>query len=187
MGPGIDLPGKLSQARPGDAICLGLQWGPGLISRERIVEVTGDKSLFDPSMGPGIDLPGKRVRRGGALRGLLRPSMGPGIDLPGKASRSTPSISPTALQWGPGLISRERLTSMQQVRLTLHLQWGPGLISRERRELLDAFDRRKAPSMGPGIDLPGKGDQPSARPDPLSRPSMGPGIDLPGKKILTIQ
>jgi len=90
-------------------------------------------------------------------------------------------MSDEFLQWGPGLISRERTTVVRiDSRVQEALQWGPGLISRERQPGRERRRGRVQPSMGPGIDLPGK-EESRRGPAPERVPSMGPGIDLPGK------
>ncbi len=79
--------------------------------------------------------------------------MGPGIDIPGKDFTAGYDAKITiVLQWGPGLISRERLTPRLCVsKIQAELQWGPGLISRESPGVKGLIEAIVGLQWGPGL------------------------------------
>ncbi len=159
MGPGIGIPGKRPSRLPSSGSADTLQWGPGLVSRERRRTATP------------------------ATRPTTWASMGPGIGIPGKGAIRSPGASATvrfngARDWypGKGVLSPDEAASMTA------LQWGPGLVSRERSQTRCARGCRCS-FNGARDWYPGKGERPVGGVVGRVGASMGPGIGIPGKDL----
>ena len=189
MGPGFVHPGN-RQKRARISRLEGLQWGPGLYTREifgRATSAAGcscfngarvctpgkspplGRSLarLQASMGPGFVHPGNA---GGARRSARRraASMGPGFVHPGNPSRATPPPRPAALQWGPGLYTREMCRGCSSASTASGFN-GARVCTPGKCPLWTAAPAAQRASMGPGFVHPGN---PSCQPR-SHRPRLG--------------
>ena len=136
MGPGFVHPGnwivELDTMGPD-----GLQWGPGLYTREIGAGSPGCGPISPLQWGPGLYTREIRHPAGEACGALA--SMGPGFVHPGNPGRPILVLTGRMLQWGPGLYTREIGTGLPRRGRGSSLQWGPGLYTREiaglRRQL----------------------------------------------------
>ena len=125
-GARVCTPGKWKPEHHHRNRRLGLQWGPGLYTREMRALVQRFGAAISASMGPGF----------------VHPGNGPEFPLPAPIS---------ALQWGPGLYTREIAESAKVFGATVELQWGPGLYTREINTGGSSRSTTAALQWGPGL------------------------------------
>ena len=79
--------------------------------------------------------------------------MGPGFVHPGNCAKPGRSKTATAaaLQWGPGLYTREIWPRRRSQSAPEPLQWGPGLYTREITELAQYVAQLVELQWGPGL------------------------------------
>ena len=164
--------------------------GPGFVHPgNRRVGCAGDRGLV-ASMGPGFVHPGNKATSVGVAIVLrfngarvctpgksaeARPdlpsrgaSMGPGFVHPGNPSRATPPPRPAALQWGPGLYTREMCRGCSSASTASGFN-GARVCTPGKCPLWTAAPAAQRASMGPGFVHPGN---PSCQPR-SHRPRLG--------------
>ena len=185
MGPGFVHPGN-RQKRARISRLEGLQWGPGLYTREITPppgRPTAESSGFN---GARVCTPGK-FRRGARAAGAAAASMGPGFVHPGNHRRQPPQLCARLASMGPGFVhpGNRHLNHRARHRRGA-LQWGPGLYTREMRK--DPLLHRcgHASFNGARVCTPGKSARDRGGPAVETVASMGPGFVHPGNTSVAL-